>query len=257
MSKKNDSPAIEITIPSGGPNYLPGARLLAILAYPPTSARDHRWHTAERALCRHALHNRQLDNPQWADHEQWIVPAHMTMPLVDMRRELERVKRQHNDRLGAAHVAVPYFQEALSRQSGALPSRRRDITLDARIKRTNDQEADLEEWWTAQGANFKRRFPTDAHNFEHRVLRPSLPVLHLAVALAVMIDWSQKFLREQENVFAEPERIGPGGAQLLFGDMLTAPEFARAIVGNAIGYEDLLPHLPKPRIRGFVKLRLE
>lgn len=258
MTNVIDSQAVEITIPSDGPNYLPGARLLATLAYPPATADDRRWHKAELALCRYVLHKRQLDNPLWVNQQQWIVPAHMTMPLVDMNRWLLRIKPRHDDRLGAAHVAVPYFQEALSRQSGASPSRRRNVTLDSRIKRTIDQEADLAEWWAVRGIEFIQRFPADDHNFEQRVFRPSLPVLHLAVALAVMIDWSQKVLKEHTNLVREAECIGPGGgAQLCFEHLLSTPEFARAIVQNAAEYENLIPHLQKPRISTIVKLRLE
>ncbi len=40
-----------ISVPTKGPSYLPGARLLAVLAFPPTSTKDQDWRHAEVTLC--------------------------------------------------------------------------------------------------------------------------------------------------------------------------------------------------------------
>lgn len=249
--------SIEIVIPSSAPAYLPGARLLAILAYPPKSPSDHNWRRAERVLCRSVLLGKQQLDPDWAQREQTLVPEHLMLPVAGIQRKLEAIANRHHHRLGAAHVAMPYFQNAARAPGVAQKSNRRHSTIDARIQKTNEQEADREDWLTAREVAFKPRFPKDDHNFERRVFRPSLPVLPLAVAVAVWIDRSQKFFRANPNLVETTIREDSGGPQLHVGHLLVAPDFARQIVADAMAFEPLMPTLPRSGAVQIVRLRLE
>ena len=83
---------------------------------------------------------------------------------------------------------------------------------------------------------------TEPENIEARVWRPSLPVIHLAAATAVMID------------VAEREGFGRFG----IGELVTWRPLIEAIVREAQSYETLMsqsPHFPK-NPNNFIKLRL-
>lgn len=246
-----------ITIPDNAPDYLPGARLLGILAYPPSSPSDQKWRQAELALCRSVLLAQQQIDPTWAIREQRIIPEHLLFPATDIAKKLAKIQALHGYRLGAAHVAIPFFRQALRIAGGNPAEIRRASTIDSRIQCTIDQEADREDWLTERGIDFKSRFPKNDHNFETRVFRPSLPVLHIAVAVAVVIDQSQKALRAQPSAIQGEFYQDMGGPQINVADFLTDAALARHVVTMAQEYEDLIPHLPKLRIPHVVSLRLE
>ena len=249
--------ASTITVPNNPPSYLPGARLLAILAYPPSSSSDQKWRQAELALCRSVLLAQQQIDPTWATQGHWIIPEHLLFPATDITKKLEKIQALHGHRLGAAHVAIPFFQQALRIAGGNPAETRRASTIDSRIQRTIDQEADREDWLTEQGVSIKSRFPKDDHNFEHRVFRPSLPVLHIAVAVAVAIDQSQKALRVEPSAIQGEFYRDMGGPQINVADFLTNPVLARHVIALAEEYERLTPLLPKLRLPHIVSLRLE
>ena len=249
--------SLTITIPGNGPDYLPGARLLAVLAYPPSSLTDQEWRQAELALCRSVLLAQHQIDPDWENQLQWIIPKHVPVSATDVTKKLKQIQTLHGHRLGAAHVAIPFFRQALRIAGGAPAEIHRASTIDARIHSTINQEADREEWLAERGIDFKSRFPPD-DNFEHRVFRPSLPVLHIAVAVAVAIDRSQKALRAQPIEIQDGFYRDMGGPQVNAADFLTNPDLARRVVGIAEEYERLIPHLPKPRrMPDIVTLRLE
>jgi len=245
-----------IIIPDSGPGYLPGARILALLAHPPRASSDKKWRQAELQLCRSVLLARQQIDPAWAQVEQSVVPEHLIYPSLGIEQKLEKLRVLHGHRMAAAHVAIPFFQEALRRGGGDSKTKRRIPTIDSRIQMTIDQEADRQDWLKLQNISLKARFPWDDHNFEQRVFRPSLPVLHLAVAVAVVIDRSQKALRtgsSEEPTSASSDMAGP---QISIADFLLDPAYALTAVRLAEEYERLIPDLPKVRIPCVVQLRL-
>ena len=87
-----------ITIPANGPVYLQGARLLAVLAYPPSSPSDQKWRQAELALCRSVLLAQQQIDPTWATREQRIVPEHLLFPATGIITKLEKIQVSHGHR---------------------------------------------------------------------------------------------------------------------------------------------------------------
>ncbi|MCB5946041.1 hypothetical protein [Acidocella sp. KAb 2-4] len=245
-----------ITIPTNGPAYLPGARLLAILAYPPASDADQKWRRAELAICRAALLVTQELDPDWAKREQTIIPEHLLYPATDLTKQLDKIATLHRHRLGTAQVAMPMLKQALRVAQGAPAENRRNATLDSRIQHVLEGEEARKEWLSEQQLTAEGRFPEDDHNFENRVFRLSLPVLHLAAALAVAIDRSQKEFRRNPAQAPASAKADIGGLQIHTGHLLTEPELVRWIINAAIEYEGLLPLLKKPAIKDFVRLRM-
>lgn len=246
-----------VTIPQPCPSYLPGARLLAVLAFPPASATDPKWRAAELALCRTVLMAQQQVDPTWSSHERLIIPDHAFASTTDIERKLAEIQQRLGHRLGAAHVAMRFFIEAHRRHSGALPAKHRVPTIEAESVRTVGQEAHRVSWLSEQGINVEPRFPGDTHNFSTRVLRPSFPVLHLAVTLAVTIDQSQKAARANPRLAEGIARGDFGGPQLNIADFILNPDLAVSVMRLAEENEELVPFLPKLRITRIVKIRLE
>lgn len=245
-----------VTIPQPCPSYLPGARMFAVLAFPPTSATDPKWRAAELALCRTVLTAHLQLDPAWGAQERLITPDHAFAPTTGIERRRAEIQRRLGHRLGAAHVAMRFFIEAQLRRSGAPPAMHRVTTLDAEMLKTVEQEAARVAWLATQGVITKERFPTDLHNFKNRVFRPSVSVLHLAVAVAVTIDQSQKTARANPHLADRIARRDFGGAQLNIADFILNPDLAISVIHLAKEYEELLPFLPKPRIGHIVKIRL-
>jgi hypothetical protein len=196
-------------------------------------------------------------DPGWELKQQWIVPEHLLFPATDLNKKLKWIQHLHGHRLGAAHVASPFFLQALRIADGAPAESRRASTIDASIHSTIAQEDKREDWLTDKKINFKSRFPKDDHNFEHRVFRPSLPVLPISVALAAEIDESQEELRARPMEVQARFYRDMGGPQIDGIDFLTYPDLARRVILRAEKLERLIPYLPKPEIKYSVNLRFE
>jgi hypothetical protein len=245
-----------ITVPGNGPDYLLGAHLLGVLACPPSSPSDQKWRQAERVLGKSVLLDQERLDPDWATRHQLIIPVHDRVPATNIDKKLQKIRTLHGHRLAAAQVAIPFFRQAERMAGGAPAATRRASTIDARIQKTFEQEANREEWLVKHGIARKPRFPKD-DNFETRVLRPSYPVLHIAVAVAVAIDQSQKMLRAAPSEIQNSFPRDMGGPQISADHFLKNPDLARAVVRLAEDHERLIPHLPKLRIPHIVRLRLE
>lgn len=239
------------------PSYLAAARLLSVLAYPPESASDQDWRKAELTYCRAILFARQQLDPGWADREQMIVPAHLLVPTRRLDEKLGKIMKLNNDRMAAAQVASPFFVEAERLAKSAPASPRREKTLESEILRTISEEEDRVAWLEQRGLEPKARFPKDDHNFARRVFRPSLPVIHIAMATAIMIERSQKALRVDPNALGGTELHDFGGPQMTVNHLINNPANVRALVELAQEAEELIPFLPRIRVPHIVKLRME
>lgn len=247
-----------VEIPAGGPGYLAGARILAVLADPPSPDGGQTWRENEKVICRAWLSVLQQHDPGWEDRPQVVVPAHLLLPLKTSERRWPAIMKRHHDRMGAAHVMVPFLAEAERQLQGAPASRRRVPSVDARIAATLEQEEERQRVLTAQAIEESPRFPPGIDNFDNRILRRSLPVIHIAVAVATFIDQSQKNARLLPDDIRAGLAEDVGGPQFSFLHFLASPELARAVVERAARIEGLLPYLPKlrPDPATVVKLRL-
>jgi hypothetical protein len=251
-------PVVVITVPTGGPPYLPGARLLAVLAQPPLRDGDIGWKRIERALGRLCIEAAQFHDPQGAELPRTTILSHAMLALTEANRTDKQTRKVLDARMAAAHVVIGLIRRS-GMLTGAAPyTHRGRPTIDPEIQRTIDAEADREDWPRAQGQVVRPRFDRTTDNFDNRVLRPSLPVIHLAMAAAMAIDRSQRLGARlpPEQAANLPRDIG--GRQISIADILVCPELSRGIITEAQAFELLVaqPPLPQPR-RGVPRVSLQ
>ena len=238
-----------ILMPTASPAYWPGARLLAVLAFPPMSGKPQTWRDAEAMFGRNLMLHLMANDPDWGESEQRLVPRHALLGAGRSDKLSALVfGKLLNDRMGAAHVAWPLFQEA-DKLARNLPSHaRRSTTIDREITRTVHQEHDRVDFLGKLGISVEPRFPADPNNFDARVLRASLPVLHIAMAAASLIDESQRTLQTAPQHEQDRFPIDAGGPQISYLHFLENPILVSRTVAYAEYLEGLLPYFTKLRI---------
>jgi len=250
---QSDQTYLDFTVQSDAPDYLPGARLLALMAHPPISKNDTRWQTSERALGRLVWKMReQLDRTE-VRRPQQIVPDHLTLPEATALKEFGKIRKQLDARMGAVHVVMPYLQ-AIER---ATERRLNALSIDQQIQRTMDQEEDYRAWMERRGTVVPNRFGASVDNFDNRVLRPSLPVIHLAVATAIHMELAQRELKqrpEAETAHLPRDQAGP---QISYADILSFRGHSLPIIERANQLADLVMRLNDLRPPYLVRLRVE
>lgn len=249
--------AITVTIPAKGPKYLPGARLLALLAYPPRSASDSRWRRAERALFRATLLGIQGLDPDWARQPQTVIPDHLAFPEADVKEALDDMRAAHHHRIIAANAAWPSLNEAYHVARGRAPTKHRRSTRNQIIQKLIEEEAERDEWLDSRDIQDDRRIPADPHNFATRVFRPSLPVIHVAVATGQWVERTRKAAQspgadERSLIFEHVD-----GAQAHLLELLGLPTIVADIVARAEALEPLVPALTRGPSPKLVRLRME
>ena len=225
--------------------------MLAVLAHPPLSETDARWRRAERALGRLMWAGRAQDDAGALDALETVIPSHLLVSEAEMLKADKALRRQLDLVMGAAHVAVPYFRAAAQQRA------RRSRTLDGWIGHLHEQEAERVETLAGRGITVEARFPESRENFETRVVRGNLPVIHLAVAVALAIDSSQKAFRGLPKAETEDLPVDVAGPQISIGDILVRPDLARAIIADAVELESFLPILNQRKPSPIVQLRCE
>lgn len=245
-------------MPAASPAYWPGARLLAVLAFPPKPGKTQTWQDAEAMFGRNLMLYMMAHDPDWGESEQKLVPRHALLG-ADRCDKLSSLVfgKLLNDRMGAAHVAWPLFQEA-DKLARNLPSHTRHSTfIDREINRTLQQEHDRVDILGKLGIPVEPRFPVDVNNFDARVLRASLPVLHIAMAAASLIDESQRMLRTAPQHIQDRFPIDASGPQISYLHFLADPTLVFRAVAYAEYLENLLPHFTKlrPSPQKVVRLR--
>ncbi len=186
--------------------YEIGAALAAIIAYPPGFGDEEKRGRAHIVLCAEALRERYNRDEEWANKPQYIKPIYAFHDLGAVQRDMNTINRQLQNRLHAAHVAMAFIKEA---EIGHLPE---DFPKEAERLSINELVRTL-----------KFDEAIDVDNFETRVWRPSLPVIHLAAAFAVNMAAARK-----------------DGKDTSLGDLIFDQEMITDIIHKAELYEKLL-----------------
>ncbi len=253
-----EDPGIVISVPDGSSNYLPGARLFAVMASPPKAVTDTRWRQAEAVLSRWFLAEHHKLHPEWADTPQTVLPAHLMVPWQTVERVEPDLRERLHYRMGAAQAVRPFIGEAIKLIRGSTRSKRDKLTIDAAILRTLEEEDNRKEWLRQLEIIEKNRFPSGIDNFDNRVLRRSLPVLHLAIAVADVIDISQQLLRQATPAIQERMPFDIGGPQVGLIEFLNSARLARHAILRAQQYERILAFMRvlRPAPERVVRLRM-
>ena len=190
------------------PGYEAGAELLALLAWP--DPRDDTQRVASSdALCVVAIRTMAELDKNFGQHLQPIRPRYVLREPAKIEADLRRLRRISGDRMAAAKMAIPFFQQAEG-MAPRLPDGVNRLSLNQLAPLTL--------------VDLGREC---AHNVERDVFRPSIPVIHLAVAIAVVSN--------------EIERAG--GEPIIFADVMFNRPLLEIIVREAEACEDYLPKI--------------
>jgi hypothetical protein len=142
-----------------------GASLLALLAFP--SSTDAERAEIAASLCSKHLRAKfkEAGNP-----EELVKAKYAFRDEQTIKKDLKKLDRAVRDRMVAAKVVIALLQSAVGHRPN-LPSSVKRLSLN-QLAEVMMREAD-------------QSIP---ENFETRVWRPSLPVIHLAAAVAVAIN---------------------------------------------------------------------
>jgi len=145
--------------------YEAGALLLTMLAYPDESEETRS--QVHASLCMHALRTKCAMEPDWASPPQPMKPIYALRHQHESDRYLRTLERRVRDRMVAGRMAIAFLKEAAT---GEVP---------ACIKRLSINEM-------AQLVLDDVQY-SEPENVETRIWRPSLPVIHLASALQLLL----------------------------------------------------------------------
>jgi hypothetical protein len=178
-----------------------GATLLAVLAFP--SATDAELAEIVASLC--SAHLRAMFE-QSSNPDELVKAKYAFRDERTIRKDLKTLDRVMRDRMVAAHVAIALLQNVIGHRPN-LPDSVKRLSLNQ-----------LSEF-AMRGAN--QSIP---ENFETRIWRPSLPVIHLAAAVAVAINDRER---------AGEERTG-------YGNLIADPEFVTKVLSYADQNENII-----------------
>lgn len=205
-------------------SYEPGAILLTLLAHPEPEASDETLGRLQRTLCHLHLKAKADNDPDWAATVQPIKPLYAFADPKHVQQDLRQFKRRLRDRMVAARMAIAFLQEVQPGKAARLPNGIRRLSLNALSLIVLD-DLDMQ----------------DDLNVETRVWRPSLPVIHLAAAVAVLIDQVEK-----------AEQVS-----LHLGHFLVYPDLVRQVIQYADEYATLLMKSTKLKLQPDILIRIK
>jgi len=146
--------------------------LVTLLAYPGDSEETRgRVHAS---LCTHALRVKCEIEPDWAIAPQPIRPIYALRGQRDLNRDLRTIERRLRDRMVAGRMAIAFLKEALPGHVLKLPLGAKRLSINQLAELVLDDT----------------RF-TEPENVETRIWRRSLPVIHLASAVQVYLQFAE------------------------------------------------------------------
>ncbi len=188
-------PTINISL-SSLPPYECGAILFTYLAFPEPAVEEDRGRI-HAALCHLALRAISQDDPsgQWAP--QIIKPGYALLSESDVRNALRTMDRRLADRRQAAIVAKPFLEQATTGQVPRLPPGVDQLSVE-----------NMAEYLLLRSSPSPDK--AEVKNFHGRVWRPSLPVIHLALALNMLFEHTRTAGLEKlavHDLIRSPEAI--------------------------------------------------
>lgn len=168
--------------------YEIGAMLLTWLAFPGESESEEIRGRVHASLCAYALRAKYGSEPEWLVSPQPIKPIYALRPQFDIDCDLKTLQRRLRDRMIAARMAIGFLKEAIRGEVPELPGGIRRVSINQMAELVLDDTG-----------------YTEPGNVETRIWRPSLPVIHLATVIQLMLQ------------LAEPH-AGPLGLEALLLD---------------------------------------
>ena len=148
--------------------YEVGASLITLLAYP--REREEVSAQVHASLCSYALRIRSASEPDQTTVPQPIKPIYAFRLEQDISRDLRTLERRMRDRMIAGRMGIGFLKEAVT---GRVPEGLKRLSINELAELVRDD------------AGY-----SEPENVEARIWRPSLPVIHLATALQVLLHLS-------------------------------------------------------------------
>jgi hypothetical protein len=186
-----------------------GAALLALLAFP--SSTDAARAEIATSLCSDHL---RANFKESGNAEDLVKAKYAFRDEATIKKDLKTLDRLIRDRMAAALVAIALLQKAVDHRPN-LPSDVKRLSLN-QLSAFAMPYADQE----------------DSENFESRVWRPSVPVIHLATAVAVAIN--------------DRERLGE--QRTGYGNLMADRDFVAEVLTNTKEYELIIKNNKLPII---------
>ena len=150
---------------NGVETYEAGASLITLLAYP--REQKQLWASVHASLCSYALRIKCASEPDREAVPQPIKPIYAFRSEKDIRRDLRTLDRRMRDRMIAGRMGIGFLKEVVTRQ---VPEGLKRLSI--------NELAEL----VLEDAGY-----SEPENVETRIWRPSLPVIHLATALQLLL----------------------------------------------------------------------
>jgi hypothetical protein len=148
--------------------YEVGALVLTWLAFPGERETEELRSRVHASLCAYALRAKYESEPEWLGSPQPIKPVYALRSQLDINRDLRTLERRFRDRMIAARMAIGFLKEAV------LPAAINRVSVNQMARLVLDD------------AGY-----TDPENVESRIWRPSLPVIHIATAIQLMLQLAE------------------------------------------------------------------
>jgi hypothetical protein len=198
--------------------------LVTWLAFSGESETEETRSRVHASLCNYALRAMCEIEPNCATSPQVIKPIYALRSQQDIDRDLRTLERRLRDRMVAGRMAIAFLKEALTGQAPKLPAGVTRLSINQMARLVLDDTEDSE-----------------PENVETRIWRPSLPVIHLATAVQVLLQ------------LAEPD-TGPLGLEAL----LLSREVIELVIRTAEYHESVIARSRRLRVdpESLVRVRL-
>lgn len=204
--------------------YEAGMAIFTYLAYPDKVGNSEDMASILASLCNTYLRHKANEDAHWSGNAQSMKPLYALRSENEVKKDLKIFDRLLRDRLVAAKMAIAFLQEVGSEHPPALPKGISKLSLNQ-----------------LSGMGQEELGQTEAHNIEARIWRPSIPVVHLAAALAVVMDQLEKSTKSIIGIF----------------EIVENPRTVKLIVDYSNEYADLLIKSTKVNIVSEELIRLE
>lgn len=151
----------------GAATYEAAAMFMALLAYPSDRDDEHRLDRTSTAVAHLFLRSNPEGNGAWLN-EVGAKHKHI-FPDFDVDRELKGFMKRLNDHMHAARMGISFLQELELGRTPKLPKVMKRFSLN--------------EWANVDIAPDQLAGSKETGNLETRIWRPTLPALHMAIAV--------------------------------------------------------------------------
>ena len=155
--------------------YEIGAWLLTRLAFPGKNESEERLSRVHASLCAYAQRAKYETDGGWLVAPQLIKPIYALRPQWNIDHDLRTLERRLRDRMIAARMAIGFLKEAVTGEVPNLPG----------LERMSINQMAL---LVLDDTGF-----TEPETVESRIWRPSLPVIHLATAIQLMLQLAEPY----------------------------------------------------------------